>query len=95
MHGDSCGECRGQLLVGAHISGQGAEAYARLEESFPDSWRTHQLRAEGYALRRDLDDAIKEFKAALQLRPNEPELHEALGELYLDTSVCTMTRAQS
>jgi tetratricopeptide (TPR) repeat protein len=62
----------------------GAEAYARLEESFPNSWRTHQLRAEGYALRQDLDDALKEYQAALQLQPNEPELHEALGELYLD-----------
>ncbi|HTF23793.1 MAG TPA: tetratricopeptide repeat protein [Candidatus Limnocylindria bacterium] len=62
----------------------GAEAYARLEESSPNSWRTHQLRAEGYALRQDLDDAFKEFHVALQLRPNESELHEALGELYLD-----------
>jgi len=61
----------------------GAEAYARLQESFPDSWRTHQLRAEGYALRQDLDGAVKEFHAAVQLRPNEPELHEALGEFYL------------
>jgi len=62
----------------------GAEAYARLEESFPNSWRTHQLRAESYALRQDLDDALKEFQLALQLQPNEAELHEALGELYLD-----------
>ena len=62
----------------------GAEAYAQQEESFPNSWRTHQLRAEGYALRQDLDNAIKEFQAALQLRPNEAELHEALGQLYLD-----------
>ncbi len=35
-------------------------------------------------LRGDLDDAVKEFHAALQLRADEPELHEALGELYLD-----------
>ena len=62
----------------------GAEAYAQLEESFPDSWRAHQLRAEGYALRQNLDDALKEFQAALQLRPNESELHEALGQVYLD-----------
>jgi tetratricopeptide (TPR) repeat protein len=61
----------------------GAETYARLQESFPDSWRTHQLRAEGYSLRQDFDDALKEFQVALQLRPNESELHEALGELYL------------
>jgi tetratricopeptide (TPR) repeat protein len=63
---------------------QGTEAYARLQESFPDSWRARQLRAEGSALRGDFDDALKEFQAALQVRPNEPELHEALGELYLD-----------
>ena len=62
----------------------GAEVYAQLQESFPGSWRTHQLRAEGYALRRDLEDALKEFQVALQLRPNEPELHEALGELYVE-----------
>src|ERR1700676_1073548 len=62
----------------------GAEAYARLQESFPDSWRTHQLRAEGYALRQDVDDAVKEYQAALHLRPNGPELHDALGELYLN-----------
>jgi Tfp pilus assembly protein PilF len=62
----------------------GAEVYARLQESFPDSWRTHQLRAEGYILRRDLEDALKEFQVALQLGPKEAELHEALGELYVD-----------
>jgi tetratricopeptide (TPR) repeat protein len=62
----------------------GAEAYARLQESFPDSWRTHQLRAEGFALRQDFDGAIKEYQAALHLRPNEAALHDALGELYLN-----------
>ena len=62
----------------------GADAYARLEDSFPNSWRTHQLRAEGYAIRRELDIAIKEYQSALELRPGEAELHEALGEFYLD-----------
>jgi tetratricopeptide (TPR) repeat protein len=60
----------------------GAECFDRLEESFPDSWRTHQLRGEGYALRQDVNDAVKEFQLALQLRPDEAELYEALGELY-------------
>ena len=32
----------------------------------------------------DHDDAIKEYEAALQLRPDEAELHEAMGEFYLD-----------
>jgi len=62
----------------------GAASYAQLEESFPDSWRTHQLRAEGFALRQDRDNAITEYEAALRLRPKEAELHEALGEFYLD-----------
>ncbi len=62
----------------------GADLYVRLQESFPDSWRTYQLRGEGDALRGDVDNAAKEFQTALQLRPNEPELHEALGELYLE-----------
>ena len=62
----------------------GAETYARLEESFPDSWRNHQLQGEGFALRGDLDNAIKEFQRALQLKPDEPELHEAIGEAYID-----------
>jgi tetratricopeptide (TPR) repeat protein len=42
------------------------------------------LRAEGFALRRDHDDVIQEYEAALHLRPNEAELHEAMGEFYLD-----------
>jgi tetratricopeptide (TPR) repeat protein len=63
---------------------QGTEAYALLQESFHDSWRACQFRAEGAALRGNIDGAIKEFHAALQLRPDEPELHEALGQLYLD-----------
>jgi tetratricopeptide (TPR) repeat protein len=62
----------------------GAETYARLEESFPDSWRNHQLQAEGFALRRDLDKAINEFQLALHLKPDEPALHEAIGEAYID-----------
>lgn len=62
----------------------GAEAYAKLEDGFPDSWRIHQLRAEGFAFRQDLDNAINEYQAALQLRPNDAELHDALGQLYLD-----------
>jgi tetratricopeptide (TPR) repeat protein len=62
----------------------GAENYARLDESFPGSWRAHQLRAEGAALRGNVEPALKEYKAALDLRPNEPELHAAFGEFYLE-----------
>ena len=84
VHGDSNVNAEASYWLERTYQALGAEAYARLEDSFPDSWRTHQLRAEGFALRQNLDDAIKEYKAALQVRPEEAELHEALGEFYLD-----------
>jgi len=65
----------------------GAQAYAQLQQSFPDSWRTHQLRAESDSLRQDLEGARKEFEAALQLRPEQADLHEALAELLQDNHV--------
>jgi len=42
------------------------------------------LRAEGYNLRDDSKDAFQEYQTALTMRPDEPELHEALGELLLN-----------
>jgi tetratricopeptide (TPR) repeat protein len=84
VQGASKGNAESSYWLERTYQALGAEAYAQLEQSFPNSWRTHQLRAEGYALRQDLDSAIKEFQGALRLRPNEAELHEALGQLYLD-----------
>jgi tetratricopeptide (TPR) repeat protein len=62
----------------------GADAFTQLQETYPDSWRTHQLRGEGNALKGNYNDATKEFQAALQMKPDSAELYEALGELYLD-----------
>lgn len=84
VHGTAGENAEASYWLERTYQAQGAEMYARLQESFPDSWRTHQLLAEGYALRGNFTNAVKEFQAALELRPNEPELHEALGELYLD-----------
>lgn len=84
VHGTAAENAEASYWLERTYQAQGAEVYARLEESFPDSWRTHQLRAEGYALRADLRDALKEFQAALESGPNEPDLHEALGELYVE-----------
>jgi tetratricopeptide (TPR) repeat protein len=72
----------------------GADCYDRLAESFPDSWRAHQLRGEGYKLRGAEKDAIKEYQLALQLQPSEPELHEALGELFLNKKSYDEARAE-
>jgi len=84
VHGDTGVNAEASYWLERTYQALGAEAYARLEDSFPDSWRTHQLRAEDAALRQDLDGAIKEYRAALQSRPDAAELHEALGEFYLD-----------
>ena len=72
----------------------GAGCFDRLEESFPQSWRTHQMRGEGYALRGATNDAIKEFQLALQLRPDEAELHEAMGELFISKNANEEARAE-
>ena len=84
VHGDKNAESEASYWSERTYQALGAEAYEQLDKSFPDSWRSHQFRAEGFALRRDRDNAIKEYEAALQLRPDEAELHEALGEFYLD-----------
>jgi tetratricopeptide (TPR) repeat protein len=84
VHGDKNTNSEASYWLERTYQALGAESYAQLENSFPGSWRTHQLRAEDFALRRDNDNVIKEYEAALQLRPNEAELHEAIGEFYLD-----------
>ena len=84
VHGETSENAEASYWLERTYQALGAAAYARLERSFPNSWRTHQLRAEGNAIRRDLDNAIKEYRLALELHPGEAELHEALGEFYLD-----------
>jgi len=84
VHGDKNTNSEASYWLERTYQTLGAESYAQLENSFPGSWRTHQLRAEDFALRRDHDNVVQEYEAALQLRPNEAELHEAIGEFYLD-----------
>lgn len=85
VHGDKDANSEASYWLERTYQALGADSYAQLESSFPDSWRTHALRAEGFALRQDRDDAIKEYEAALQLNPDQAELHESLGEFYLDS----------
>ncbi len=50
--------------------------------AYPDSARAHQAMAENYYVLRRMEDAEKEYKEALHLRPGLPEVHLALGEVY-------------
>lgn len=84
VHGERNATSEASYWLERSYQASAAEAYSQLESSFADSWRTHELRAEGFSLRQDRDKAIKEYEAALQMRPNEAELHESLGEFYLD-----------
>jgi tetratricopeptide (TPR) repeat protein len=72
----------------------GADCYDRLEEESPESWRAHQLRAEGSGAREASNDAIQEYQFALRLKPDEAELHEALGELSLGKKSYDEARAE-
>jgi tetratricopeptide (TPR) repeat protein len=57
------------------------DCFDRLVREFPDSWRTHEFLAMSHQLRYLDDDAIKEFQLAERLHPDDPELHQKLGEV--------------
>jgi tetratricopeptide (TPR) repeat protein len=50
--------------------------------AYPDSARAHQAMAENYFVLRRMQDAEKEYRDALKLRPALPEAHLALGAVY-------------
>jgi tetratricopeptide (TPR) repeat protein len=57
-----------------------------LMAAYPDSARAHQAMAENYFVLRRMQDAEKEYKDALRLRPGLPEAHLALGEVYASSA---------
>jgi tetratricopeptide (TPR) repeat protein len=58
-----------------------------LIERLPNSARAHQLNAQNYVALRQMPQAEKEYKQALALRPDVPELHLELGNVYADSSL--------
>jgi len=57
-------------------------SYEELYRTDPNSWRVHQILSQSYAEADRVDDAIAECQLAVNARPNEPGLHEELGDLY-------------
>ncbi len=57
--------------------------FDRLTASYSDSWQTHELQAEAFHLRQSDRDAIREYKAAEALNPDNAEIHGALAETLL------------
>jgi len=86
-----------KLLAGArHRDGRGfagltetlkrrlaEHCFAQLAESFPDSWRLHQMKAEIYLSSEQHNPAIQEYQIALEKQPGNAGLHEALGGVFL------------
>ncbi len=57
--------------------------FEQVETLAPQSWRVHQLRAEAHRQRQADDEAIVEYRRAIELKPDAAELHRSLGLLYL------------
>ena len=57
--------------------------FGQVEKLAPQSWRVHQLRAEAHRQRQADDEAITEYRRAIELKPDAAELHRSLGLLYL------------
>jgi predicted Zn-dependent protease len=68
--------------------------FDQLTSAYPDSWRTHELRAETFGIRQADREAIAEFRIARDLHPDDPEIHEALGDLLLRQSELEAAKAE-
>jgi tetratricopeptide (TPR) repeat protein len=62
--------------------------------AYPDSARADQAMAENYFVLRQMADAEKNYKQALQQRPDIPNLHLELGQVYAMTSRWPEAEAQ-
>jgi tetratricopeptide (TPR) repeat protein len=58
------------------------ESYEQMYKADPQSWRVHQALAQSFGEADRMEDAVVECQTALRLRPNEPGLHEELGDIY-------------
>jgi tetratricopeptide (TPR) repeat protein len=59
-------------------------AFDLLARSHPESPRAHQLMAESYASQRQIEAAEREYRKALELRPDLRSIHLALGMIKLN-----------
>ena len=58
------------------------DSYARMAKLDPNSWHVHRVQAQLFADEGKHADAAKEYKAALQQQPGNPDLYERLGDEY-------------
>lgn len=58
------------------------DSYEEMYKADPNSWRVHQALAQSFVEADRLEDAVRECQIALNLRPQEPGLHEELADIY-------------
>jgi tetratricopeptide (TPR) repeat protein len=58
------------------------DSYEEMYRADPNSWRVHQALAQSFVEADRLEDAVHECQNALNLRPQEPGLHEELADIY-------------
>ncbi len=59
------------------------QCFQQLYALDPKSWHVHRLLAETFSASKQPDQAIVEYKAALDEQPNNPDIYEALGNEYM------------
>jgi tetratricopeptide (TPR) repeat protein len=61
-------------------------AALRVVDAAPDSYRAHQLKGQSLEDAGNNDEAIAEYRAALEKQPELPTLHFAIGNIYWKTN---------
>ena len=57
-------------------------SYEQMYKADPNSWRVHQALAQSFVEADRLEDAAHECQNAIDLRPQEPGLHEELADIF-------------
>jgi tetratricopeptide (TPR) repeat protein len=65
-----------------HMKAFNDSAYAMFQRT-PSSYRVHELSGEIFEVQNRYSDALAEYRKAIQLNPNAPELHFRLGRALL------------
>lgn len=84
------------LMAETEMSAFNRTTFSMFQEA-PASYRTHQLSAEILEIQERYDDAVSEYKKAIQQNPNAPDLHYRLGRAILlrSHSPDALTEAQA
>ena len=58
------------------------EAYERMYQADPNSWRVHEVLAQSFEEADRMEDAEKECRKAIELKSDERGLHQELGDIF-------------